>query len=89
VSHDDMAFRDELHAIADRVGVDVRILPGSDIGDDQTDQLGIPALRHHIPDIADRDVFVCGPPAMLHAVRRRLAALHVPSRQIHFERFEY
>ena len=69
-SHDDMAFRDELHAIADRVGVDVRILPGSDIGDDQTDQLGIPALRQHIPDIADRDVFVCGPPAMLNAVRR-------------------
>ena len=88
-SHDDMAFRDELHAIADRVGVDVRILPGSDIGDDHTDQLGVPALRHHIPDIADRDVFVCGPPAMLNAVRRRLAALHVPNRQIHYERFEY
>ena len=88
-SHDDMAFRDELHAIADRVGVDVRILPGSDIGDDHTDQLGVPALRHHIPDIAERDVFVCGPPAMLNAVRRRLAALHVPDRHIHYERFEY
>src|SRR5262249_5305945 len=88
-SEDDVVFRDELHAIADRVGVDVRILPGSDIGDDQTDQLGIPALRHHIPDIAHRDVFVCGPPAMLNAVRRRLAAMKVPSRQVHFERFEY
>ena len=39
-----MAFRDELHAIADRVGVDVRILVGTDIGDDQTDQLGIPGV---------------------------------------------
>ncbi len=88
-SHEDVVFRDELHAIADRVGVDVRILPGSDVGDDHTDQLGIPALRYHVPDIADRDVFVCGPPAMLNAVRRRLAALGVPNRQVHYERFEY
>ncbi|HMK12941.1 MAG TPA: ferredoxin reductase family protein, partial [Acidimicrobiales bacterium] len=77
VSDQDVAFREELRAIADRLGVDVRILPGSDIGNDHTDQLGVPALRRHIPDIADRDVFVCGPPAMLSAVRRRLALLQV------------
>jgi ferredoxin-NADP reductase len=85
----DVAFRKELAAIADRRGIDVRILVGTDIGDDQTDQLGIPALRKHIPDIAQRDVFVCGPPAMLDAVRRRLVALRVPQKQIHYERFEY
>ena len=85
----DVAFRKELASIADRRGIDVRILLGTDIGDDQTDQLGIPALRKHIPDIAQRDVFVCGPPAMLDAVRRRLVALRVPQKQIHYERFEY
>lgn len=85
----DIAFREELLALGDRRGVDVRFLVGTDIGNDQTDQLGIPALRHHIPDIADRDVFLCGPPAMLNAVRPRLHALRVPRRQIHFERFEY
>jgi predicted ferric reductase len=85
----DVAFRKELGAIAERFGVDVRILVGTDIGDDRTDQLGVPALRRHVPDIAERDVFVCGPPAMLDAVRRRLGALRVPSARIHFERFEY
>jgi predicted ferric reductase len=85
----DIAFREELDRISRKRGVDVRILVGDDIGDDTTDQLGIPALRSHLPDIAQRDVFVCGPPAMLDALRRRLTALRVPSGQIHFERFDF
>jgi predicted ferric reductase len=88
-SNDDVAFRGELKALRDQRGIDVRLLVGTDIGDDNTDQLGVPALRHHVPDIAKRDVFVCGPPAMLDAVRRRLRALRVPRAQIHFERFEF
>jgi ferredoxin-NADP reductase len=39
------------------------------------------------PDVADRDVFVCGPPAMTAAVLRSLRALKVPRRQVHAERF--
>jgi predicted ferric reductase len=40
-----------------------------------------------VPDIADRDVYVCGPPAMTGAVLRSLRALRVPRRQVHAERF--
>ena len=40
-----------------------------------------------VPDITDRDVFVCGPPAMTSAVLRSLRRLGVPSRQVHAERF--
>jgi ferredoxin-NADP reductase len=85
----DIAFRGELTKLAERRGIDVRLLVGEDIGDDESDRLGVPALRTHIPDIASRDVYVCGPPAMLTAVRRRLTALRVPENQVHFERFEY
>jgi predicted ferric reductase len=85
----DVAFTNELAALVDRRGVDVRILVGIEIGDDDTDHLGVRALRRHIPDIAERDVYVCGPPAMLDAVRRRLTLLGVPAEQIHFERFEF
>ena len=85
----DLAFRDELGALAERRGIELHALIGPEIGDDRTDQLGIPALRRLVPDIADRDVFVCGPPAMVDAVRRRLAALRVPRDRIHFERFAY
>ena len=89
VADRDVAFRDELARLAQARGIEVRILVGPDIGDDQTDRLGVPALREMLPDIADRDVYVCGPPGLVDAVRRRLALLHVPMAQTHFERFEY
>ena len=40
-----------------------------------------------MPDIAQRDVYVCGPPAMTAAVLRSLRALKVPRAQVHAERF--
>jgi predicted ferric reductase len=40
-----------------------------------------------VPDIRERDVFVCGPPAMMSAVIRSLRTLGVPRHQIHAERF--
>lgn len=88
-SERDVAFRRELTTLAQQKGIEMRLIVGDDIGDDQTDRLGVPALRAYIPDIAERDVYVCGPPLMLTAVRRRLAALLVPADQVHFERFDY
>ncbi|MFG2273905.1 MULTISPECIES: ferric reductase-like transmembrane domain-containing protein [Streptomyces] len=47
-----------------------------------------PANLHRlVPDITDRDVYVCGPPAMTTAVLGGLRALQVPAHQIHAERF--
>jgi ferredoxin-NADP reductase len=40
-----------------------------------------------VPDIADRDVYVCGPPAMTAAVLRSLRELGLPGHQVHAERF--
>jgi predicted ferric reductase len=40
-----------------------------------------------VPDITERDVYVCGPNAMTAAVLRSLRALKVPAAQIHSERF--
>jgi len=85
----DLALTQELTALAQQRGITLQYLVGPDIGDDQTDQLGVPALRALLPDIAERDVFVCGPPAMVDAVRRRLRLLKVPRSRIHFERFAY
>ncbi|TWP50566.1 oxidoreductase [Lentzea tibetensis] len=45
------------------------------------------ALRHLVPDIAERDVYVCGPPAMTSAVLSGLRRLKVPNRQVHAEKF--
>ena len=40
-----------------------------------------------VPDITERDVFVCGPPAMTDAVLRSLRDWGCPRRQVHAERF--
>jgi predicted ferric reductase len=44
-------------------------------------------LRALVPDIAERDVYVCGPPAMTSAVLGALRSLKVPHQQVHAERF--
>jgi predicted ferric reductase len=85
----DIAFRRELAEFQAQRGVDVKVLVGTTIGDDRTDKLGVPALQRLVPDLAQRDVYVCGPPAMVDAVRRRLRLLRVPRHQVHFERFQY
>jgi predicted ferric reductase len=45
------------------------------------------AIYAMVPDVADRDVYICGPAAMTDAVLRSLRALHVPARQLHAETF--
>jgi len=40
-----------------------------------------------VPDVSERDVFLCGPPPMMAAIVKQLKALGVPDKQIHYERF--
>jgi predicted ferric reductase len=44
-------------------------------------------LSRLIPDVADRDVFLCGPPGMVDSARRALREAGVPGRRMHHERF--
>ncbi|WP_436497196.1 ferredoxin reductase family protein [Actinokineospora sp. HUAS TT18] len=45
------------------------------------------SLREMVPDIAERDVYVCGPPAMTSSVLSSLRAIGVPRSQVHAEKF--
>ncbi|MBV8951636.1 MAG: ferric reductase-like transmembrane domain-containing protein [Actinobacteria bacterium] len=89
VDTDDAVFRDELKDLARERGIEYRLGIGAEIGDDRTDKLGIPAIRAMVPDVRDRDCFVCGPPGLIDAVCRRLRLMGVPKSQIHYERFEF
>ena len=58
------------------------------LGDRAADGLLSPArLRALVPDIAERDVFVCGPPSLTRATRASLRAAGVGPRQIVCEEF--
>lgn len=88
-------FGAEVDTIARERGVRVLRLPGrrraagswlpmlSSPVDDAT------ALRAWVPDIAERDVYVCGPPAWTALVRTSLSRAGLPEDQVHIENFEW
>jgi ferredoxin-NADP reductase/DMSO/TMAO reductase YedYZ heme-binding membrane subunit len=47
------------------------------------------ALAQLVPDVAERDVFLCGAPAWMDAAKQAALDCGVPADQIHLERFEY
>ncbi len=85
---EDAVFVDELRRFAQAPNMTIHIIAGTEIGDDRTDLLSVPALHKGVPDIAGRECFVCGPPALLTAMHRRLRTLGVAHQHIHYERFE-
>lgn len=56
-------------------------------GEGGTPPFGPGSLHRLVPDVTERDVFVCGPPAMTRAVLAGLRDLRVPARQVHAEKF--
>lgn len=84
----DLIFRSELDAIAAMRGSSVHYLLGRR-EDLALDPLSSGELLRRIPDIADRDIYLCGPEPMMRALRRRLRGLGVRSGQIHHESFSW
>jgi ferredoxin-NADP reductase len=73
-------FAADLDALAARRGAALHCV-------DSDDGLSPERLRALVPDIADRDVFVCGPTAMVQATRATLRGVGVPARRISSEGF--
>jgi predicted ferric reductase len=87
-------FLDEFAALGREYGVNVLDLPGHrrhdgswlPMGvDDRVDDLA--ALRYWVPDIAERDVFVCGPEVWTALVRTTLLRAGLPEDRLHLETF--
>lgn len=45
-------------------------------------------LRRLVPDLAEREVYLCGPSGLVRAARHGLRRAHVPARRIHVESFD-
>jgi ferredoxin-NADP reductase len=83
---EDLVLRDELDQIARARGATVHYLlgppkPGS------KDHLSASRLQLLVPDLRERDVFLCGPQPMMTAARAGLREAGVPRRHIHQESF--
>jgi predicted ferric reductase len=80
---EDVILRDELEALAERRGAELHYVLGAG------DRLDPKELQRLVPDIAERDVYVCGPPAMTAATRASLSRSGVSRRHIYTERFAF
>jgi predicted ferric reductase len=84
----DAVLLPELQALARQRNAQLHLLTGrTGSGTPPLDPFAPHHLADLVPDIVERDVYVCGPPAMTEAVLRSLRALKVPAAQIHAERF--
>ena len=78
----------ELRELASARGARLHLVTGrTGAGSPPFDPFGSENLRRMVPDVTERDTYVCGPRPMTGAVLRGLRGLHVPSRQVHAEVF--
>jgi predicted ferric reductase len=89
---DQPLFAAELDVLARERGLQTLALPGRRTHPDSVfgpaagpDELA--ALRFWVPDVAERNVFLCGPTAWTDGVERLLAAAGVPADHVHTESF--
>jgi predicted ferric reductase len=85
---EDIVFQDELEALMNSRGGKVHYLMGRRV-DLRRDPLDARHLHRNVPDIAQREIYICGPEGMIKTVQRSLRQLHVPSSQVHEEHFAY
>jgi predicted ferric reductase len=86
-------FEREFDVLSRQRGLQVLMLPGhrrasgSWLGDGVGPADDLTALLYWVPDLADRDVYVCGPEAWTEDVRRTTEAAGLPPDRCHVETF--
>ena len=87
VADEDVLFRPELDELAAATGAELHYVVGDHATEDGRWYLTPDHLRDLVPDIADRDVYVCGPPALTDLATRHVRRAGVRRSHIHAERF--
>src|SRR5579883_312530 len=83
----DIVFREELEALARKRGIKLYFVVGDHAAPEAARLLSPEHLRELLPDIAEREVYLCGPPPMMAVVERNVRDSGVPPLYIHSERF--
>jgi predicted ferric reductase len=87
LSDSDIVFRDELDRLAGDRGVQLFYVVGDHRDPSCTHFMSPEHLCELIPDIADREVYICGPTAMADLIVQSVRSAKVPHSFIHLERF--
>ena len=87
---EDVVFRNELDQLAELRGATIHYVVGKRGSREvPSDPFEPRELRKLVPDLKDRDIYVCGPTGMMDRVLGTLQRLKVPDSQIHYERFAF
>jgi ferredoxin-NADP reductase len=87
LTEDDLVLRDELEQLACARGIDLHYVVGDHATPEGRRLLARTHLQQLVPDIADREVYLCGPPAMAAALEKNLRRAGVSRKHLHTERF--
>ena len=82
---EDLVHRDEVATLVERRGGRAYAV----IGPRQTARLDARSLGRLVPDLARRDVYVCGPAGFSEGIVAAALALGVPRDRIHHEAFAF
>jgi 3-ketosteroid 9alpha-monooxygenase subunit B len=77
-------FEAELEALRERSAGRLTVIHSLD---DRDGFLDVDRVKHLVVDALEADFYLCGPGPFMDSIERALAALHVPSEQVHIERF--
>ncbi|MFC7546175.1 ferric reductase-like transmembrane domain-containing protein [Plantactinospora sp. GCM10030261] len=78
----------ELDWLAEARGDELWYVIGSREDPGPRQVLSARGLRHLVPDLTERDVYLCGPPGLVSSAVTALRRARVPRRQIHLATFE-
>ena len=84
----ELALRDELENLADRRHAQLWFVVGDRRAPGPRRLFTPRGMIELVPDIAQRDVYLCGPEGLVATSLKILRRLQVPRRQIHLDPFE-
>jgi len=87
VREEDVVFRGELERLARERGIRLLFIVGDHTQPEARDLLSPDHLRRLVPDLVEREVYLCGPPAMMRMLEQNLRWAGTQRKYLHSERF--
>jgi ferredoxin-NADP reductase len=84
---EDVVLRDELDYLEENSAGTIRV--HYLIGSRREHPMNAKALKALVPQIADSDIYICGPGSLVESVKDAAAGLGVPKNRFHDESFSY
>jgi len=85
-TENDIVFKDELQNLAPQGHY---VLSEKTNGNFESGYIDEAKIKKFVPDLKERDIYICGPVGMMSAVTSILKNLGISKSQIHFEKFSY